>query len=420
VRPYPPESTVENSAVRPAISLDTSRIAISGFVLSGLLLSFVGAILPSWGYHVRSDFTTVGAYFLSVNVGLVVSLWLAQMVLPRGGIRFQLLLACGIAAASFLGLALSPPPFPAEWRVLGLFGLGLGAGLLDAAILESIAPLYARDRARAVNLAGALFGCGCLLTALLVAGTYYVYTVASILIFFALIPGLYAGIYLRAKFSPVAIAQRPGIRQVMNDFRTPGAVLFALLLFFQFGNEWSIAGWLPLFLIRRLGISPETSLFMLALFWAALLVGRLVAQPIRNHVAQGRLLMGSLLSAWLGCIILASTTNRFGAVMGILFVGGGFAFIYPLVIEKIAHRFPYYHPGFYNGIVSLAFSGGMLAPWSLGYFADGWGIQAIMILPVVGTLIVFMLLLVILLEAKLSGGPELKKAASSSAGSARS
>ena len=35
------------------------------------------------------------------------------------------------------------------------------------------------------------------------------------------------------------------------SFRSPGAVLFALLLFIQFGNEWSIAGWLPLFLIRR-------------------------------------------------------------------------------------------------------------------------------------------------------------------------
>jgi fucose permease len=96
--------------------------------------------------------------------------------------------------------------------------------------------------------------------------------------------------------------------------------------------------------------------------------------------------------------------------MGILFAGGGFASIYPLVIEKIAHRFPYYHPGFYNGIVSLAFSGGMLAPWSLGHFADAWGIQAIMILPLAGTLIVFMLLLLILLEAKLSGAPEIKKA----------
>jgi fucose permease len=88
--------------------------------------------------------------------------------------------------------------------------------------------------------------------------------------------------------------------------------------------------------------------------------------------------------------------------MGILFVGGGFASIYPLVVEKIAHRFPYYHPGFYNGLFSLAMTGGFLAPWLLGYFAQAWGIQAVMILPLAGTFMVFLLVLLIMLEAKLS------------------
>src|SRR5208337_2157374 len=100
-----------------------------------------------------------------------------------------------------------------------------------------------------------------------------------------------AVVYSRAKFHLPSAAPQLAIRQVLHDFRNPGTVLFTLLLFFQFGNEWSIAGWLPLFLIRRLGISPETSLLMLALFWAALLVGRIVAQPVRNRVSQGALLM---------------------------------------------------------------------------------------------------------------------------------
>ena len=58
--------------------------------------------------------------------------------------------------------------------------------------------------------------------------------------------------------------------------------------------------------------------------------------------------------------MLSYTTNRFGADMGILFIGCGFAPIYPLVVEKIGHRFTYYHPGFYNGIFSFAFAGGLL------------------------------------------------------------
>src|SRR5260370_30333715 len=53
-----------------------------------------------------------------------------------------------------------------------------------------------------------------------------------------------------------------------------------------------------------------------------------------------------------------------------------------LVVEKIANRFPYYHPGFYNGIFSLGITGGLLAPWTLGYIAQAWGIRAVMIVQI--------------------------------------
>ena len=387
---------------QPAVPIHEGRSALSGFVLSGLLLSFLGAILPSWGYHVTTDFRTVGNYFLCVNLGLLLSVRAAQALTSRVGIRVVLLAACGLAAAAFLWLAYWPPPAPPSWRFLGLLILGLGAGLLNSAVFLAITPLYEHDRAATVNVSGTLFGLGSLVTALLVAGTYYVYTVPAILILFAVIAGLFALMFARARFSPIAAPVQLPIRDILRDFTNLGAVLFALLLFFQFGNEWSIAGWLPLFLIRRLGISPASSLLLLALYFAALLVGRIVAQALLKRIRHSSLLMSSVVSAMLGSIILTSTTNRFGAVMGVLFVGGGFAAIYPLVVEKISGRFPYYHPGFYNGIFSLAFTGGLLAPWMLGYLADFWGIQAIFLGPLLGTVIVFLLSLLILLEAKLT------------------
>ena len=82
-----------------------------------------------------------------------------------------------------------------------------------------------------------------------------------------------------------------------------------------------------------------------------------------------------------GCVILGATNNKFGAIAGILLVGGAFAPIYPLVVEKIGHRFPYYHPGFYNGIFSLAMAGGLLTPGLMGYCASLWGLSGIMMLP---------------------------------------
>src|ERR1700752_4983712 len=115
-----------------------------------------------------------------------------------------------------------------------------------------------------------------------------------------------------------------------------------------------------------------------------------------------------MIACGFGCIVLLSTDNRFGAISGILLLGAAFAPIYPLIVEKIGHRFPYYHPGFYNGIFSFAISGGFIAPWSLGYFAESWGVQAVMLVPMLGTCMVFALLLLIMLEAKLTGLAETK------------
>jgi fucose permease len=47
--------------------------------------------------------------------------------------------------------------------------------------------------------------------------------------------------------------------------------------------------------------------------------------------------------------------------------------------------------------------GAMLAPWLLGYLADIWGVGVVMVAPMVGTVMVFALVLLIWLEAKIEG-----------------
>lgn len=374
-----------------------------------MLTSTLGAFLPAWGYHLDSNFITVGNYFLVLNAGLLIAIRASFAFLPRIGIGRLMVSGSTLASAAFGLLALEPNPV-AIFRGLGLFLLGFSAGLLHAALFHAISPLFNHDRAATTTLAGSLYGLGCFLTAILVAGTYYVYSVTWILILFAAIPALFAVVLARGHFPrEVALPQVP-LRHVLDDFKNPGAVLFALILFFQFGNEWSIAGWLPLFLIRRLGISPEASVFMLAFYWGALLVGRVAAKAMLKSVPHGKLLMGSIVLALLGCVILTNTTDAFSASTGILFIGCGFASIYPLVVEKIGHRFTYYHPGLYNGIFSFAVTGGLLAPALLGYLAQWWGVGMILIVPMLGTFMVFLLVLMIMLEAKLNGDRAVREA----------
>jgi fucose permease len=380
--------------------------ALAGFLLSGFLFALLGAVLPAWGYHRDPpEFVTIGNYFLSLAVGVIGSVWLSARILSRQSLRFLLVFACALGCAGLLSLALVTPLAHWLWRVPGLVAIGLAVGLLNSGLFHAIAADYSRETARTVGLGGIYYGLGSLAVTLLVAGTFYAYTVPWILILMAIAPGLFIGLYGRTAPAPTTSVVQPDIRQVFRDFRSLGAVLFALLLFFQFGNEWSIAGWLPLFLVRRLGMSPPASLWMLALYWAALLVGRVAAVPILPKVRHSRLLTGSVLAALFGCLLLAraSTDNRSGVVAGVLLLGAGFASIFPLVAEKIGHRFPYYHPVFFSGIFSFALFGGLIAPATLGYAAAAWGIGVVAALPLLGTCMVFALLLLIWLEAKVTG-----------------
>jgi len=378
--------------------------ALAGFLLSGFLLALLGAILPAWGYHRDPpQFAAVGNYFLSLAAGIVAASKIAPPIMDRRSLSFLLVFGCSVSCVSLAYLALVGPPQSAWWRVAGLLVLGTGAGLVNMALFHAISRDYRTNSAGTVNKAGIWYGLGCLAATLLVAGTFYTYTVSSVLIFMAVVPGIFAGLYFKSSYTAPLEGAQPTIRQAFEDFRSPGALLFALLLFFQFGNEWSIAGWLPIFLYRRLGLSPLAALMHLALYWLCLLAGRLVAVSILPRVKHGRLLMGSVLAALFGCLILYSTDNGFGAGTGVVFLGAGYASIYPLMAEAIGRRFPYYHPGFFNGIFSWALVGGLVAPATLGYAASAWGVGVVIGIPLLGTFMVMALLPLIWLEAKVTG-----------------
>jgi FHS family glucose/mannose:H+ symporter-like MFS transporter len=366
-----------------------------------VLLSFLGTILFSWQHHLTSQYGVVGLYYAGLIAGLVGSARLSPALLRRKGLGWTLALACGLAGASFLYLAFVSPPFSPWWRVAGMVIVGFAAGLLHTAIFHAISPMYRHDPAATVNLAGILFGSGCFTLAILISGTFYLYTAAAVQVWIAVIPALFGWMYWRTPFPSEPAVDHPASRVTFSGLRSTGAVLLSLLLFFQLGNEWALAGWLPLFLSQRLGISPPAALGMLALYWLALTVGRAASQWILPRARHGRLLLATVTAAMFGCIVLGATDNKFGAVAGVLLVGGAFAPIYPLVVEMIGHRFPHYHPGFYNGIFSLAMAGGLLTPGVMGYIASAYGLRAIMVIPLIGSVVVFALLLLIGLESRL-------------------
>jgi fucose permease len=391
-------------------NLGTDRRArdwLLGFLLAGVLVGQLGSLLITWQYHIETGPELIGLHFLALNAGYVIAAAVAQRLLRRVSIRVMALFACGIGFASLLGLSFVAPPVAPLWRVTGLAFVGVSGGTLVTALLYVLEPYYDEAPAEGANLSGVLFGCGCLLATVVAGITYFTGPTQIETALLAIVPLIYFVVYARnpypAGLTPARQRTRAAARESLKDLRSIAAILFSLLLFFQFGNEWAIAGWLPLFLIHRLGSNPEWAIFALAVYFLALLFGRLMARSLLPLVDHRRLLVAGTVFAMLGYLLLSFTGSLLGGFLAMLLIGAGFAPVYPLLAENLDDRFSY-HPGFYNGIFSFAITGGMTAPWILGYVDSCLGIRYVMLLPALGSVAVFILTLLIMLEARLMGG----------------
>ena len=371
-------------------------------MVSGFLLALPGGLLPLWGYHIEPDFGTAGNYFLALGIGVAAGGALARRGAEKTSLERLLGAGCFTAALALLLLSVAAPPAQVWYQTMALLIAGTAAGIVNTAVLEGMSQSYESNPAPTTLLAGIFFGAGSVLAALLMAQTFGEQGATRLLAIAALIPVAMGVLFSHSHILRVKVPEI-SMQQSVRDLRSPLAVFFALLLFFQFGNEWSIAGWLPVFLIDRLGISPATAVTLLALYWTALMLGRIAASRILPLVRHGRMLAVSAFCALFGCTLLAAAGSRFGVIFGLLLTGAGFSAIYPLVAERIASRFSYYHPGYFNGIFTFALMGGILSPFVLGHAAAGSGLGVVPMAAMAGSCAVFGLVLLIWLGRKVSG-----------------
>jgi fucose permease len=395
---------------------ERSPLWLSGFLPLGILIGLLGSLVVAWHYHIDVEPQIIGLHFLALSVGYVLAATIGQHWVRWMPIRTLALLSCALAVVSFSALAVLGPPVIPIYRIIGCGLIGMAAGGLSTALLYASEPYFADAPAAAANVAGSLLGCGCLFATILTATTYSLGSVEiegitvgplqlemAALAFF---PALFFLLFLVNRFplarQPVGDREEDMHREMLRDLRSIATVLFSLLLFFQFGNEWAIAGWLPLFLIHRFGINPAYAIGILGFYFFALMFGRLIAQALLEWFNHRKLLLGAIILAMVGYIVLSFAETAVGALIAVAIIGAGYAPIYPLIAERLDDRFSY-HPGFWNGTVSVAITGAMCAPWVLGYVDQFMGVQYVMLVPAIGSVAVCILAILLMFEARLMG-----------------
>lgn len=155
--------------------------------------------------------------------------------------------------------------------------------------------------------------------------------------------------------------------------RLLAAIFFSILLYV--GAEFILNVWLAKFVIDVFSTTKNTASQAVALFWAGLVIGRLIIIPLsKKYPASSLLMTGTGLMAVFALGLALSSSLTMAMVMAFL-SGLGASASYAL-IASFAGRFQAWHAGVvYSTVVLGAALGRIIFPYLIGPLADSLGFR---------------------------------------------
>src|SRR5260221_2091377 len=289
------------------------------FVLTGVVMTFLGPMLPvlaaRWGI---SD-AVAGRLFLTQFISSMFGMFLSTVLVQRKGYRATLLTGLILMAVGMALLASGPFLL----GVAAVATLGVGHGITTPAGNLRTAEINPQPSASALNLINAVWGIGALSPSFCIdlarhAGhpEWFLYGTATLLLSLSLCFAL-------SRFEPdtprVTSSQAPTQSVFENQLLVP----VALLLFFYVGTEVAFGQWIATY-AHRIDPNAQNSWTMVAsLFYGSLLAGRIAAPVFLRRVPATTLVKFGLGIAVLGGLIFLLAHGMASVAAAALLTGLG-------------------------------------------------------------------------------------------------
>ena len=367
--------------------------AWAGIFVFGIVMAILGAILPSLFERIQFNKSEAGNLFFFMNLAMLGMSVIFGPVVDRFGYRGFLALCCLLVAVSFFLFTIAPTY---SLLMTAALLLGVGGGGLNGGSNALTSDLNPESRSAALNLLGIFFGFGALLIPFLIGtllgrlGLNVILVIATVL---SLIPFAF---FLLLRFPAAKQAQGFPLRRAAGVIGHPLLWLCGFLLFFQSGNEFTVGGWISTYLNENFHFSPMSASLVLAGYWGAMMVGRLIVSRKLVKVWKNEtLILSSAILALAGTAIVAAAPSGILAAVGVVLAGLGFAAIFPTTLAIAGEAFSDLTGTAFSVIFMVALAGGMIAPWLAGKVADASGLRSGFIIPVVCCAMIILLLLAI-------------------------
>jgi fucose permease len=359
--------------------------AFCGMLMFGVAAALFGAVLPIVSQRVALGLGQAGDLLAGMNFAMLASMVSLGPLMDRYGARLPLAAGAGLVAVGLPVIAAA-----GDWRGLlaGVMLLGAGGGALNGATNTLVADLHAdpRQKASALNLLGVFFGVGALLLPFVIGALLEALGLARILQTAAGLSLALTAAYLVLKFPPAKRAEGVPLKDLRRLAREPLVRLFAALLFFQSGNEFTLAGYLGSYLTREAGFSIREASYWLAGYWASVMLARVAWSRVLLRLRGSWVVAGSALGTAAGVALLTVAHARGAVALGLVLTGISTAGIYPTVLAQAGARFQEHSGTVFGMLFAVALTGGMTWPWLAGQVAQSHGLRAGFLAAVAGAL----------------------------------
>jgi fucose permease len=382
--------TSASKQIRPAW---LSIAAYSGMFTFGIVMALLGAILPLVSERLHFGLAQAGNLFFALNAAMLITTLALGPLLDRFGMRPAFVAApvfvagavCLVGgAASFGGL------------VIAIVLLGIGGAALNQSTNTLIADLHRDERKKgaALNLLGVFFGFGALFIPFTIGALLDVLGLKHILYAAAALTLVTVALSLRFSFPRPQQSSGVPFAQVIRLARQPLVIAFALLLFFESGNEFILGGYITSYLTRTLGATVATASYLLAAYWGALMLARIILSRMSLRVGGQTLMLASALGVAASVALLILAPSLLVAAIATVLLGFSIAAIFPTALALAGSRYASHSGTVFGILIGVALFGGITLPLLAGRIAEDQSLRFGLSLAIVDALAIFALQLI--------------------------
>ena len=314
------------------------------FIALGMPDGLLGVAWPS----IRMDFSipldSLGVLLIMTTTGYLTSSFFSGKVIASLGVGKVLAWSCTLTGLALISYTLVP-----QWWMMVLLGItaGLGAGAIDAGLNTYVAAHFGEGVMQWLH---ASYGVGVTLGPLIMTAaltslkswrpgylTVGGFQLALAVCFFLTLP-----LWMQNGGSSEKTEQPKKITDYKTPLgetlRQPRVWLSTLLFYLYVGAEISLGMWAYTLLTESRGVPGEVAGLWTGSYWAMFTVGRILAGLYTKRVGNTQLVMGSLLGALAGAVLLWWNPGVWANLLGVALIGLAIAPIFPALISDTTRR----------------------------------------------------------------------------------